>query len=349
MFLRNAWYVVAESNEIANDTILARTIQGQHIVVFRGEGGRPVMLRDRCCHRLAPLSMGELVEGGRIRCNYHGLIYDSAGKCVHVPGQKAIPPGAEVKHYPTAEKYDWIWAWMGDVQAADESLIPDFHWNTEPGWAAVGEHIVMKGQYQLLIDNLLDLSHLAYLHVRTIGTVDVAERATAKTTRFPNYVRVERVTRNAAPPPMWTKAPKLKGHTHVDRWQRIDYHPPGTVLIETIATPLGQGDDHDRRLTYPVAMVTNFITPETDGSLHYFWRHVRNYDVDDAEVSSHVLDQIRITFVEDTGMIEGQQRNQDLDRSVVKADIGYDSGAIEGRRLLEQLVRSETGAAAAAE
>ena len=92
MFLRNAWYVAAWSGEVA-DAPLARTLLGEPVVLFRVEDGAPVALQDRCCHRQLPLSMGKVV-GSEIQCGYHGLRFDAEGRCNHVPGQSAVPPGA---------------------------------------------------------------------------------------------------------------------------------------------------------------------------------------------------------------------------------------------------------------
>jgi phenylpropionate dioxygenase-like ring-hydroxylating dioxygenase large terminal subunit len=89
MYLMNAWYVAAWSNEITGKP-LARTILDEPIVMYRGANNRIAALEDRCCHRGMPLSEGE-VFGDNIRCEYHGMLFDGAGRCVDIPGQAKIP------------------------------------------------------------------------------------------------------------------------------------------------------------------------------------------------------------------------------------------------------------------
>jgi phenylpropionate dioxygenase-like ring-hydroxylating dioxygenase large terminal subunit len=102
MFVRNAWYIAAWSDEVA-ERPLGRRILDEPIVLFRDSAGTVAALQDRCCHRGAPLSFGEVVPRG-IQCGYHGLVFDTAGKCVMVPGDHKVPPGAQVKTYPVEER-----------------------------------------------------------------------------------------------------------------------------------------------------------------------------------------------------------------------------------------------------
>src|SRR5215471_7863914 len=159
MFLRNYWYVAAYDHEIGRRP-LGRIILGEPIVFYRLEDGTPVALEDRCAHRHLPLSMGTLV-GDVLQCHYHGLRYDKTGTCVRVPGQDTIPRSARVKSYPVVERYHWLWIWMGDPALADPDKITDFHWFDDPNWGAKGEYLHVKGNWQLIVDNLLDLTHLA--------------------------------------------------------------------------------------------------------------------------------------------------------------------------------------------
>ncbi len=337
MYLRNAWYVIAEADELKRQP-LARTVLDEPLVMYRTQAGKPVALYDRCAHRQAPLSLGEIV-GDDIRCNYHGLVYDCTGACTHVPGQIALPPGTRVRSYPAVERYNWIWAWMGDPAMADEARIPDFHWNDDPAWVTTGERMVMKGNYQLLVDNLLDLSHLGYLHRKTIGTESVAEHAHATTQRLGDQVRVERVTRDQPPPPLWRQSRGF--NDNIDRWQIIEFTPPATVIIESSGAPAGVCKTDEDRWNYPMQMVLNFVTPRTEGSLHYFWRNARNYKLEDASLTRLMYEQVHATFLEDTEMVEGQQRNLDIDPKPPMIDINFDAGSIEARRVMARLIAAE--------
>ncbi len=347
MYLRNHWYVVAGSEELGERQLLPCTIMGEPMVLYRQQDGTPVALFDRCAHRQAPLSLGELTGEG-LRCNYHGLVYDRSGQCVHVPGQAAVPPGAKVRAYPLAERHSWIWAWMGDAEQADPSTIPDFSLNTAPGWEAVGEHIVMRGNYQLLIDNLMDLSHLGYLHRKTIGTPESSEKSTIRTMRTERGVRVERVTRATPQAPLWREVKKADDDI-VDRWSIIEFEPPASIFILTTSTPVGQGETDAARSRFSQALVANFITPRTEDSLHYFWRYTRNYGIGNADWSQKIFQGVRQTFVEDTQMIEGQQLNRGRDPDYAMVDIGFDAGPLAVRRLMAELMAAEPGVHAPAQ
>ena len=101
MFLRNAWYVAALDDEVS-DKPLARTLLNDAVVLFRDAQGRAAALEDRCRHRGAPLSLGEVTARG-LQCGYHGMAFDGQGVCTHIPGQERIPPQARVRAYPVAE------------------------------------------------------------------------------------------------------------------------------------------------------------------------------------------------------------------------------------------------------
>jgi vanillate O-demethylase monooxygenase subunit len=121
MLLRNAWYVAARADELG-DKPLARRLRSEPVVLFRDGSGKTAALADRCCHRAAPLHLGRVVESG-IRCGYHGLVFDGAGRCVTIPGQELVPQGAQVRSYPTVEKDQLVWLWMGDPMLADPAKI----------------------------------------------------------------------------------------------------------------------------------------------------------------------------------------------------------------------------------
>ncbi len=178
MFLKNCWYVAAWDHELGDhelgDAPLARTILDEPVVFFRDSKGAPIALEDRCSHRHAPLSNGT-IDGDCIRCGYHGLLFNRDGACAEVPGQSKVPPGSAVRSYPVVEKWRWIWIWMGDPAQADEAHIPDFHWNDDPQWVSQGDRFHVGGGYRLLVDNLLDLSHVQYVHASTLGTEKVVE------------------------------------------------------------------------------------------------------------------------------------------------------------------------------
>ena len=121
-FVRDQWYVAAYSAEVGR-ALLARTILGEPLVLYRTSAGQPAALVDRCVHRHFPLSAGQL-DGDTIVCGYHGFTYGPDGRCVAVPGQQRIPRTARVTAYPVAEQDSLVWVWIGDPERADAGFIP---------------------------------------------------------------------------------------------------------------------------------------------------------------------------------------------------------------------------------
>jgi phenylpropionate dioxygenase-like ring-hydroxylating dioxygenase large terminal subunit len=215
MLLRNSWYVAASDAEIGSKP-LARTILGEPVVLFRTGAGAPVVFEDRCPHRHLPLSMGKLV-GDELQCHYHGLRFAPDGRCVRIPGQDHIPAGAKAKTYPLVERYHWIWIWMGDPARADPAAIPDFHWLDDANWGAKSAYLHVDANWQLIVDNLLDLTHLAFVHETTIGNAAIAENAEVK-------VEAERRRRDAVGYRSRCASYLQKsGRLHREGWPLADY------------------------------------------------------------------------------------------------------------------------------
>ena len=221
MFLRNYWYVAATDSEIGRKPF-RRIIMNEPMVFYRTEDGTPVALEDRCPHRRLPLSMGKLVGDDVLQCHYHGLRFDRTGACVRVPGQDMIPASARVKTYPVVERYKWLWIWMGDPALADPAKITDYHWLDDPNWGAKSDYLYAQCNWQLVNDNLLDLTHLAFVHETTIGNMALVEHAAVRVQRTPHGVQVTRWIIDQPAPPAFVKIGGFTGN--VDRWQIIDYH-----------------------------------------------------------------------------------------------------------------------------
>jgi phenylpropionate dioxygenase-like ring-hydroxylating dioxygenase large terminal subunit len=152
--------VAAWGREVSRQ-LLARTLLEEPVVLFRKEDASVVALEDRCCHRHLPLSRGRL-EADTLRCGYHGLLFDASGTCIEIPGQANIPREAKVRSFPTLERYGWVWIWMGEPARADAALIPNWWWAEHPEWAfSRPDPIHVRCNYQLISDNVLDVTHLA--------------------------------------------------------------------------------------------------------------------------------------------------------------------------------------------
>lgn len=337
-WLRNCWQVAAFSREVAGGQLVPRRICGEDIVFYRSSTGAPVALEDKCAHRFAPLSKGVLV-GDVLRCGYHGLCYDTTGKCVEIPGQSYVPPRARVRAYPVVERHRLLWIWMGEAERADPSSVPDIHWLDDPAWVAAEGYHRIAANFRLLNDNLLDLSHETYVHQRTIGHEAVAETPVS-IKADERSVRVDKEMPGCTPPPFYQFLGRLKPTDRIDRWQRTVYLPPGIIVIDVGVQPLDAPPGSNR----VEGRVINLMTPESEASTHYFWAFARNFRLDEPGVTEFLRANVGATFDEDKEMLEAQQRNLgDADAVspaftiAVKADVG----PTQGRRLLASLIEAE--------
>ena len=243
-YVRNAWYIAAWSEEL-DDGLLPRTIMDQPLVLYRDSNGVPGALEDRCCHRGAPLTHGTVVDAG-LQCGYHGLTFDTNGTCVVVPGQKNIPPQARVRSYPVVERNQILWIWMGDPARADESQIVEYPYHDQPEkWPHRKAMFQIKANYMLMIDNLMDLTHLGYVHNKTIGgnpnqhvAADMQTRQTDTGAYFIRWML------DHEPPPTYQKGGQFTGK--VDRWQEFEYVGPSIVLQWSGALEVGAGARENR-------------------------------------------------------------------------------------------------------
>jgi phenylpropionate dioxygenase-like ring-hydroxylating dioxygenase large terminal subunit len=346
MFLKNYWYVAAYDHEVERRP-LGRIILGQPVVFFRLEDGTPVALEDRCAHRHLPLSMGKCV-GDLLQCHYHGLRYDRTGACVRVPGQDMIPPSARVKTYPVVERDHFLWIWMGDPALADADKITDFHWFDDPEhWGAKGTYLHVKANWQLIVDNLLDLTHLAFVHETTIGNSALVDNAAVKVQRSQDDVTVTRWIIDSPAPPTFVKAGGFTAN--VDRWQIINFTPPAFLRLDVGATPTGTGAPEGQRVGGIGMWNLNAITPETESTSHYFWGQAHNFDIRNQKTTDMLLEQIRMAFLEDVEVFEAQERNMALVPNAPQADINADTGVIQARRILDRLYQAEQAQAASAQ
>jgi vanillate O-demethylase monooxygenase subunit len=343
MFLRNAWYVAAWADEVGGAP-LGRRICNDPIVLFRDGEGRVAALADRCCHRAAPLSRGTLVAEG-LQCGYHGLIFDGAGQCVRVPGQKLVPESARVRSYPAVEKNQLVWVWMGEAARADERAIVSYPYHDDPGkWPNKHDVYPIKGNYMLMVDNLMDLTHLGYLHARTVGgSPAVHIEAEMKTARTDTGVKFTRWMKNSPPPPSYVRAAGFQGR--VDRWQEFEYVAPGTILQWTGAADIGTGTAATPDCPFQFRLFHG-LTPETETTCFYFWSIANGYRQNEPEATEQLYGEIAPTFLEDKEMVEWQQERLTEFGERGLTDIASDANRAHMRRLMDRLIAAETAQAA---
>ncbi len=352
MFLRNHWYVAAWSEDLGRETI-GRVLLGESVMLFRKQDGAPVALENRCPHRNLPLSEGRLI-GDNIECGYHGLVFDGEGVCIHVPGQTDVPGWARVRRYPVIERDRWVLVWMGDPALADPAGAPAYHGRlTDADWFSVTGQKLVKGGYRLLLDNLLDLSHLSYVHSSTTGNRAVAESAELITEIEDDHVRVTRWMPGIAPATAFVRYAGYAGP--IDRWQVSTWLPPAYIDICNGSTAAGEGlprEERPRRQGHWGFIVHHAMTPETETTTHQFWAVASPRTMVPLDKQALFTEQMRTVIEEDLAIYEAQQRAIDLDPETKGADVNprgaipADKPLLHMRRAIRRLYGEERKTAA---
>jgi len=344
MFVRNAWYVGAWDHEVTR-SMKRRVLLDDPVVFFRRDDGTPVALEDRCCHRQAPLSMGKLA-GNIVTCPYHGLQFDSAGKCVKVPSQEKIPLNAKVKAYPVVEKNHWIWVWMGDPAKANPKLIEDFHFMDDPAWRFGGNYLHVESNYLLLVENLLDTTHLPFLHPTTLGT-DSFARSEFDVKREGDRITVSRFLMNDLPAAFHKQMGEFPDGMKVDRWQVTHYGPPSFVRLDIGSAPVGTPIRQGERSKGVNMWNLNAITPESEKTAHYFFAQAYNFKLDQPWIADMLAKQITDIFMDDMAMVRAQQKNMDMGPGPT-VSLGQDKAWVAMRGIVQRLIDEEKSQARAA-
>jgi vanillate O-demethylase monooxygenase subunit len=332
-FLLDQWYVAAKSREIERAP-LGRRICDRALVLFRRADGSVAALDDVCPHRMYPLSRGRLV-GDDIECGYHGLRFSGSGACTLIPAQSTVPSGFGVRSYPAVERCALVHVWLGSPEKADPGLIPDFHENVADGWTAVDGYRLVEAHYQLVVDNLLDLTHLTFVHPRTLAGPGIQENPLAVRVEG-NRVHARREMPSVEPAPIFRVMRTFPAR--IDRFQNITFIPPNHVHIRIEASPAGERDDPD--LVHHV--VLNHLTPETERTTHYFWSVARRMRLDDEEVSRRLYEMNRSAFEEDAAVLKLQQESIERDTTgAALANLESDQAIAAARRIIRRLHAAE--------
>lgn len=265
-YIRNAWYMAAWAEELPEGGMLSRRLLDRQWLLYRCADGSVAMLEDRCPHRFVALSKGRR-EGDRIVCGYHGLGFDASGQCVHSPFPD-VQPQAQVATMPAAEKHLGIWFWPGDLDLADPAAIPDFAY-LEGERAAQRGHLVIKGNYELMNDNLMDLSHAEFIHVESFGTNGSLFGGKQTVVQDEDGAIWNKWDMPHAEPPGWA-APMLEPGARVDQWLHMRWHAP--ACMDLSIGMARQGTDR-KELVVPPLRNPHIVTPETPDSCHYFYDH----------------------------------------------------------------------------
>lgn len=327
-FLRDSWHAVAWSEEVTDDPF-AITVCGEALVLLRREDGDVSALSGICPHRFASLAKGRRMAGDRLQCPYHGLEFDAQGQCVANP-HGAVPRVVKLRTYPLVERHSLLWVWMGDEERVDPALIPDFAMLEDAEHRTIRGRLLTRANYELITDNLMDLTHVGFVHEGGIGSEAIAQGQhqvlQAGTTLFSN-----RWCPDGPPAPVWSALfDNYRGH--VDHWLDMRWDAPSTMWLDVGVTPAGA-----HRSAGITVFGAHILTPETESSTHYLWAACRDFALDDPALDDGIRFPIEHAFVnEDKPMIEDIQRNMggrgfEEMRPLI---LPFDEGAVRARRLL---------------
>ena len=316
IFLWNCWYVAAWDHELLDGRKLARTILEKPVVLYQGESGRVVALDDRCCHRGAPLSMGR-IEG------------DCSSRVV--------------------ERDHLVWIWMGDPAKGDPGLIVAYPPLHDAGWRGLPGYLHYDANWLLIVDNLSDFAHLAFVHTKTLGGSEEYAYKTrpASIERLQDGFRAVRWHMNSDPPPFHKKVIPNKTDP-VDRRNIGHMTIPGIFFLESLFAPAGSGAEKGNLAGAREYRNCQFMTPETRRTTHFFWNYLHNFDLDNPNIALSLRHSLEEGFLEDKGFIEAQQKLLDADPDFKLLAIGADAALSHFRWLMKERIAAERAPAQAA-
>lgn len=335
-YLKHCWYMAGWASELGVAGF-AREICGRRIYVYRLQDGSPAAILDRCPHRFAPLSLGTR-DGDTLVCPYHGLAFGPYGICVRNPFSARIPAGAIIPTFAVIEQDGIVWLWGGERDQADPALIPAFPFVPDrPGWRTLTGYTLMEANYQYGTDNLLDLSHIEFVHKGSFagqGVIFAGEHS----------VRLEGETLHSnwwmagiSPPSVAQGV--FPPDARVDHWLDMRWNAPASMRLNVGVCP--HGAPRDAGFEVPQAHI---LTPANEHQTHYFWSTSRPVEGAEPEMDAMLLELFRQAFdEEDKPLIEAAYANvKGRDFWGEKPlSLGIDQGGTRARRLLEKLIAGE--------
>lgn len=224
MSFRRYWYIVAESRELRRNQVLARQVLDEPLACFRAADGSATVLRDRCLHRNAPLSRGQ-VRDGLLACPYHGWVYDGAGKVTAIP---ALGPELRQRHclppYPVREQDGFVYVCLEREPAAPPFAMPH---HGEPGWHTLRLQNRFHNTVENCVENFIDIPHTAFVHAGIFRS-SRAEKLQAQVVRRGGSVLIRYANeRSNLGSYRWFLNPRALPVTHTD-----SFHAPNVTSVE---------------------------------------------------------------------------------------------------------------------
>lgn len=169
--IKNQWYAILPSSDVKKSRITAVKRLNLELALFRNEAGELGCVIDKCTHRGAALSKGK-IKGNCLSCPFHGLKFDTNGKCTFVPANgKASHDDLSrfnVKSYAVKEAHGIIYLWYGESSTASgEPPFFDEHIDSDYVYSELID--LWNSHYSRCIENQLDVVHVPIVHYNTIG------------------------------------------------------------------------------------------------------------------------------------------------------------------------------------
>lgn len=334
---RNCWWVIATSTEITR-TPLGRIILEQPIVLYRKEDGGVVALEDRCAHRWAPLSLGSVV-GDSIMCGYHGFTYGSDGRCQRIPTQELVPARARVRSYPVKETGPFVWVYTGDPTRMQEAVPPlALEWLSDTAWVVAQGHYELGANYMALKENVLDLTHFAFLHPTTFQIMDFLRPPEVKVEG--ERVSYEIAFRDTPLPSIYGESTGIGTGKNATRIFSGAFASPG--VQEATVEILDPSPEPGARAQFEVR-VLHLTTPVSMSKTYYWWIRAQNFGHRPG-LREQLQATVQAAFDEDKVVLEATQRLIDADhrhRDVPEISVRADEAGVRIRRVVAEMIKRE--------
>ena len=340
---RNHWYVASYSRDITRNP-LARWLLDEPVVLYRKENGQVNALEGRCAHRHFPLAEGRLV-GDNLECPYHGFTYGPDGQNVRIPSQERPSAKCRIKSYPVVERWRWVWIWMGDPDLADPAMIPNHEEIGLDNPDLITDEVLHEevgARYQLIHDNLMDLTHVGFLHQNTLGGgSEASASAKVRETEGENWMEGERILRDIPTTPHFAGYLGYDGPCDRIIGQRF-YLPSLHYGRDKYAYP---SDHPEAGKIFGKLLVYHGITPARRNTAHYFFATARDFG---REAQEEMRAATTAVIREDVwGLAHVERMLRSLGDSVpAEFSARSDTQQLMARRKLEKLIISEKEGAA---
>ena len=321
---RQCWYPVTFLKDLPPHRPHSFSLYDEPLVLFRNKQEKLVCLIDRCPHRAAKLSDGQIIDG-KLECLYHGWQFGSEGQCLHIPQlptDAKIPMNACVQAFTVVERQGMIWVWPGKPETADEELIPVVDILNAPEVISIDYMADLPYDQTYLVENFLDPAHVYISHDRTEAGVYREDAQPLEMEAIETSIAGIRGRYRG------TRKPN-------ESWKQLDFMAPNLVHYR-----LGI---EERGLLFGLAL---YSIPLGQGRCRIFVRRYRNFSTRQLKQKLPWIEHLRQSkvFEEDLDLIVGQQAEiERLGQSLKQVYLPLKTSdllAIEYRKWLDKFGKS---------